>query len=198
MGRAETALVTADAIRRWQPRYVLLIGIAGGVSKGVELGDVLVAEQFVDYELQKITGTGAQVRYQSFRSDARLYGATQHLSGWKSSIREPRPIAGEPRCHFGVVLTGDKVQSAQDSLKPYLSDWPKLIGVEMEVGGAAAAAWEAPSKPGVLMVRGVSDLADENKGSSRIEMWRPYACDVAAAYAVALLRSGIVPLAQPR
>lgn len=93
------------------------------------------------------------------------------------------------------MITGDKVQAATDALKPYRSDWPKLIGVEMEASGVAAAAWQAPSKPGILMVRGVSDLADAKKGSARVKRWRPYACDVAAAYAMALLRSGPVPSA---
>lgn len=43
------------------------------------------------------------------------------------------------------------------------------------------------------MVRGVSDLADARKGSARVEEWRPYACDVAASFAVALLKDGPVP-----
>lgn len=197
MGRVEAATATADAIRRWQPRYVILCGIAGGDPEEVELGDVLVAEQLIDYEQQKLTNEGARVRYQSYRSDPRLYGAAQNHLGWETTVKEARPIEGKPRCHFGVVVTGDKVQAAKDALAPYRSDWPKLIGVEMEAGGVAAAAWQAPSKPGVLMVRGVSDLADEKKGSGRVKKWRPYACDVAAAYTVALLRSGVVPLARP-
>lgn len=198
MGRVEAATATSDAIRRWQPRYVILCGIAGGDPENVELGDVLVAEQLADYEQQKITTDGARVRYQSYRSDPRLYGAAQHLLGWEAAVEKPRPSPGRPRCHFGVVISGDKVQAAKDALKPYRSDWPKLIGVEMEAGGVAAAAWQAPSKPGVLMVRGVSDLADEKKGSGRVKKWRPYACEVAAAYTVALLRSGSVPLTRPK
>ena len=47
------------------------------------------------------------------------------------------------------------------------------------------------------MVRGVSDLADAKKGSGRVKKWRAYACDVAAAYAVSLLRDGPVPLRAP-
>jgi CheY-like chemotaxis protein len=40
MGRVEAANATGDAIRRWYPRYVLLVGIAGGVAESsVSLGD---------------------------------------------------------------------------------------------------------------------------------------------------------------
>lgn len=194
MGRVEASTATADAIRRWQPRYVLLVGIAGGDPDEVELGDVLIAEQFVDYELAKLTDEGSKLRYQTFRVDPRLYGAAQNLSGWEASVKEARPEAGKPHMHLGIVISGDKLQAATDALKPYKADWPKLIGVEMEATGVAAAAWEAVNKPGVLMVRGVSDLADAKKGSGRVKKWRAYACDVAAAYAVSLLRDGPVPL----
>lgn len=44
------------------------------------------------------------------------------------------------------------------------------------------------------MVRGVSDLADEHKGSADVEKWRSYACDAAASFAIALLKSGPVHL----
>jgi hypothetical protein len=44
------------------------------------------------------------------------------------------------------------------------------------------------------MGRGVSDLANQRKGSASVEKWRAYACDVAAAYAIALLRSSLLPL----
>jgi nucleoside phosphorylase len=36
MGRVQATSATADAIRRWHPRYVVLVGIAGGIAaKGV-------------------------------------------------------------------------------------------------------------------------------------------------------------------
>jgi hypothetical protein len=79
----------------------------------------------------------------------------------------------------------------------YKRDYPSLLGVEMEAGGVALAAWQAEIKPGVLMIRAVSDLADAHKGSHRTDQWRPYACDVAAAYAVSLVSGGFVPLRGP-
>ncbi|TWT44967.1 5'-methylthioadenosine/S-adenosylhomocysteine nucleosidase [Phycisphaerae bacterium RAS1] len=54
MGRVEAANATNDAIRFWKPRYVMMIGIAGGIAEeGIALGDILIADQIVDYELQK-------------------------------------------------------------------------------------------------------------------------------------------------
>ena len=72
-------------------------------------------------------------------------------------------------------------------------DWPKLLGIEMEAGGVAKACFHRARPPGFLMVRGVSDLADEEKNSPKVEKWRSYAADLAASYTIDLLRNGPVP-----
>ena len=78
MGRVEAANATGDAIRRWRPRYMLLVGIAGGLAKaGVGLGDVLISDQIVDYELQKLTTDKTTIRWQVHRVDPRLLGAAK-------------------------------------------------------------------------------------------------------------------------
>ncbi|HXH69828.1 MAG TPA: hypothetical protein VNI60_05715 [Pyrinomonadaceae bacterium] len=52
-GRVQALNATKDAINRWKPRYVLLVGIAGGIEEnGVALGDIVVSDLAVDYELQ--------------------------------------------------------------------------------------------------------------------------------------------------
>lgn len=195
MGRVEAANATSDAIRRWRPRYVLLVGIAGGIeAKGVQLGDVLISNQVVDYELQKLTDKGPQVRWQVHRVDAGLQGATLNLTQgeWQQEVKAERPTPGKPKRHIGPVATGDKVIAFGDTLEKYREVWPALLGVEMEAGGAASAIFQAAKQPGFLMIRGVSDFADQHKGTPDVERWREYACDVAASYAIALLKSGPV------
>jgi nucleoside phosphorylase len=72
MGRVQAATATGDAIKRWRPRYVIMVGIAGGVAaKGAGLGDILVSQQVVDYELQKLTPEGPEIRWQVHQADAR-------------------------------------------------------------------------------------------------------------------------------
>ena len=199
MGRVEAANAVGDAIRRWRPRYVILVGIAGGLSKaGVQVGDVLISEQIADYELQKLTQEKTLTRWSVHRASPALLAAAKQLrpEDWQRFIREARPQAGTPQRHFGPICTGDKVV-ANGLLDQYREVWTKLIGVEMEAGGVASAAFQAASAPGFLMVRGVSDLADPDKDKVQTGSWRAYACDVAAAYVEAFLRSGpVVPISQ--
>lgn len=197
MGRVQAVSATADAIRRWHPRYVLLIGIAGGIAaRRVKVGDILIANQVVDYELQKLTPAGPEVRWDVQRTDARLLDACVNFrnENWEDLLRIKRPGRGKPNRHIGPLASGDKVIAFSDVVAKYRNSWPKLLGVEMEAAGASIAAFQAPTKPGFFMIRGVSDLADENKGASHVEKWRTYACDVAASFAIALLQSGPIML----
>ncbi len=196
MGRVQAALATADAIKRWHPRYILLVGIAGGLAaQSVSLGDILISTQIVDYELQKITPKGPQIRWEAHQSDPQLLGACQAFRDyrWHGPLSAQRPVPGKPKRLFGPIVSGDKIIAFEKVLANYREMWPKLIGVEMEASGVATAAFQSSERPGFFMVRCVSDLADENKGTPRVEQWRTYACDAAASFAVALLKSGPVP-----
>lgn len=197
MGRVQAVAATVDAIRRWHPRYIVLIGIAGGIAaRSIQIGDILISDQVVDYELQKLAPDGPEVRWDVQRADTRLLNACNNFrsASWQELIKIKRPDRGKPSRHTGPIASGDKVIAFSDVLARYQDVWPKLLGVEMEAAGVATATVQSPDRPGFFMVRGVSDLADENKGSSDVKKWRSYACDAAASFAIALLQSGPVPL----
>jgi nucleoside phosphorylase/CheY-like chemotaxis protein len=197
MGQRKAGPASVDAIRRWRPRYVVLVGIAGGVAaKGVRLGDILVADQIVDYELQKVTPNGPQIRWEVHRTNERLleFAGSFADTSWRELIKAERPETGLPTRHVGPIASGDKVIAFGQALAALRDDWPALIGVEMEAAGVATAAFQAAHNPGFFMVRGVSDLADEEKDSGDVQRWRAYACDIAASYAIGLLKSGPVPV----
>ncbi|HRI65660.1 MAG TPA: 5'-methylthioadenosine/S-adenosylhomocysteine nucleosidase [Polyangium sp.] len=196
MGRVNAATATADAIKRWRPRHVIVVGVAGGIAaRNVGLGDLLISEQVVDYELQKITTNGIEVRWSVHKASRRLYAAALNVIGdaWTQRITEKKPSEGLPRIHVGPIASGDKVVAVQSVLDEYRNVWPALVGVEMEAAGVASACFSAATQPEFFMVRGVSDLADEMKNAPGTEGFRGYACDVAAAYVVELIRNRPVP-----
>ncbi|MDI1430033.1 5'-methylthioadenosine/S-adenosylhomocysteine nucleosidase [Polyangium sorediatum] len=201
MGRVNAATATGEAIKRWRPRHVVLVGIAGGVAaRSVSLGDLLISEQVVDYELQKLTEQGIEVRWSVHKASRRLYAAALNVLGdaWTKSLLVPRPGEGAPRIHLGPIASGDKVVAVERVLTEYRNVWPTLIGVEMEAAGVASACFAAARQPEFFMVRGVSDLADENKNTPRVDGFRSYACEVAAGYTVELLRSHPIPFLKSR
>jgi nucleoside phosphorylase len=189
MGEREAANATGDALRLWRPRFVILVGIAGGLRMaGVKIGDILIATQVADYELQKLTADGSRIRWRVHPVNQQLLLAEQNFLGdrWVDRIEVSRPGPGVPKLKRGVICTGNKV-IANNLAQEYHEVWERLIGVEMEAGGVAGAAFSSVDPPGFFMVRGVSDLADNEKDRADTLVWREYACDAAAAYTVSLL-----------
>ncbi|WP_437876892.1 phosphorylase family protein [Sorangium sp. So ce513] len=195
MGPIMGALKTSAVINRWRPEHVMMVGIAGGVEGEVALGDVMVASQVVDYSIGKVYETGRrEERWGCYQADANLLDAVRNfISPWDDLISEPRPSPGMSRRHIGVIASGGDVIASKERIDTYRGDWPKLIGVEMEGGGVAAGLHADIDRPRFLMIRGVSDMADGQNNAATKRAWRAYACDVAAAYLIGLLREGPVP-----
>jgi nucleoside phosphorylase len=49
MGHPTAALATDSLLRRWNPRTVVMVGLAGGISRDVRVGDVVAAEVVDSY-----------------------------------------------------------------------------------------------------------------------------------------------------
>ena len=199
VGRIQAVTATSDAIQQWHPRYVLLTGIASGIAdSGMSVGDLLVSDQIVEYELQKLTPEYPELRWEVQTVDPRLLDACNNYSNdsWYEFIKINRPGPGKPNRYIGTIASGDKVTAFSEIQAMYRKLWPQLIGIEMEASGVASSVFRSVEKPGFLMIGGVSDFADENYKSTDIGKWREYACDVAVSYTVAFLQSGPVPLSE--
>ena len=192
-GNPSAAASTTRLIQRWQPKYVLVVGIAGGVSGRVALGDVVVAEFCYAYEQTKRTPSGDEPRGQQWPTDRFLFGRALAFddSVWKQTVGVAAPglSAGHvPTCHFGPLASGEKVISDLKTLPRLIRHVPKLLGTEMEGAGVAQGVNQYMPAPGFFDIRGISDFADDQKADD----WHVYAANAAAAYTIALLQSGPV------
>jgi nucleoside phosphorylase len=195
MGPLEAAAKAPEMVQRWKPRRVLMVGIAGGISGEVQLGDVLVASEIQDYTLGKFEEDGTRkIRWKSAPVDASLFDAAANFpKGWEDLVQAERPISGAPKRRTGLFASGGDVIASRDLIAKIKETHPKLAGVEMEGGALGIVLHQTELRPGMLMIRGISDLADAVGNAATKQLWRLYACDVAAAYAIGLLREG--PLA---
>ncbi|MES0338102.1 MAG: hypothetical protein SFH39_17300 [Candidatus Magnetobacterium sp. LHC-1] len=184
MGHVDAALVTADILYQWQPKKILLIGIAGGAGKDVNIGDVVVSDQVVDYELGKITTDGTSAHWKGYDVDAFLLN---RLRGYRSSEWKLTLISDNfvPKVLFGVVLSGNKVVADEKKVTEFLGVWNKLVAIEMESAGVCKAISQNFSKPGFIMIKGVSDKADSKKD----DKWQHYAAKAAWTYTISFLET---------
>jgi nucleoside phosphorylase/CheY-like chemotaxis protein len=99
--------------------------------------------------------------------------------------KDPQRQKGQPRIFIGAIASSNTL--LQDPIKrDQLRVMFQVRAVEMEGAGIADATWS--QEVGYLVVRGICDYCDSNKGDA----WQEYAAVVAAAYTRALIES--IPL----
>ncbi|GEM_PF-2111967 len=126
-------------------------------------------------------------------SASKFYGDAD----WKKNIRlclgryfGKSPVRDHPKAITGSIASSDTLVKSTHLASEWLKVARQIRGVEMELAGVYQAAWTA-QKP-VLAIRGISDIV----GYKRSAEWTNYACNTAASFAHALLRSRpIRPLA---
>lgn len=186
-GNPDATRVAADVIAHWAPRYLVMIGIAGGVPRdGLALGDVVVADQIIEYDYEK----EGDRRWRAYLPDALLLERAREMSSWRLQVGR-RPDASDEfsKVWFGPIATGSKVVASAATRSALLRINSRILAFEMEAGGISIAAWQHPRGPGVFVVRGISDLADEAKS----DLWQSYAARAAALFLQEFLLSGPVP-----
>src|ERR1700693_6067978 len=80
MGPLTAHDLTTKIIRRWDPAYILLLGIAGSFHEDVRLGDVMVSQQVFYYDPGKATESGIRYRPQGYSCSVTLIRQLEALS----------------------------------------------------------------------------------------------------------------------
>ena len=96
--------------------------------------------------------------------------------------KDPKRVNGQPRIFVGSIASANKLLKnpvKRDELGRRFG----AKAVEMEGSGIADATWNHEAS--YLIVRGICDYCDSNKGDD----WQGYAASIAAAYTRALLES---------
>jgi nucleoside phosphorylase len=96
--------------------------------------------------------------------------------------KDPNRRKGQPRVFLGPIASADKLLK-NPIKRDRLRDTFGVKAVEMEGSGIADATWF--HEVGYLVIRGICDYCDSNKG----DVWQRYAAFVAAAYTRALVES---------
>lgn len=194
MGPTKAALVTQTLLNKYSPATVVNLGIAGGMSKDISLGEVIVAT-VVDNYLERSRAVAGiadssfnfELSGEPFRCSGDLIKAVQNLEfahplsyqGWldkcaaamseavpedvKSKLLEMGLLQERASSHEGHIASGVTVGATTA-----FNDWLKkkdrsFLGLEMEAGAVMAAVFEQVQPSRSLVLRGVSDLADERK-----------------------------------
>jgi len=176
MGMPSAAVVATKVGIRFRPRVLCMTGICAGVRGETHLGDVIVANPTWDYGSGKYSSDedGKEVFEQSnyhFGLSSRIRGLLEPLEGETECLSDIRKrFPGEKpdtvtRLHVGPFASGAAVIARGEMMQWIKNQNRKLIAIDMEAHAIACAAHEMPP-PSMefLVLKGVSDFADEAKG----------------------------------
>jgi adenosylhomocysteine nucleosidase len=165
----------------YSPAITVLVGIAGAIQSRLALGDVVVVQDVIYYDLRKEVPGKTIHRGRSLPVPAPIRRATNDFF---STGGEPRRAAildrsGTLRTYSvwpGPIGSGEAVVADADSeIRRYVTDYnDKTLALEMEAKGVAQAFYEAVNGAGPavgwLAVRGISDDASPQKNDAYHEI----------------------------
>ncbi|WP_046113233.1 5'-methylthioadenosine/adenosylhomocysteine nucleosidase [Aquincola tertiaricarbonis] len=183
IGKVAAASTATLALDAFGAQALLFTGVAGGLAPGVRVGDVVVARELLQHDLdvsplfpRYVVPSAGRAR---FAADAVLADALAAAAD--EVLAQPHPALqrlgiGTVRSHQGLVVSGDRFVGTaveSDALRTAL---PDALAVEME-GAAVAQVCAAFGRP-FAVLRTVSDRADD---SAHVDFQR-FIAEVAAEY----------------
>ncbi|MFA7241737.1 MAG: pentapeptide repeat-containing protein, partial [Sulfuricellaceae bacterium] len=177
-GEGEAQNAAHDAIRAWQPRAIIGIGIAFGVNpKKQHIGDVLVSENVRGYELGRMNSDGSlTLRSDKSPASPTLYQRFNHLD--QTCRADPASCLDWPTLRFGALLSGNKLVDNLDYRDSLLKLETEAIGGEMEAVGIQSASDR--HKVDWIIVKAICDWGDGNKNANSKARDQKMAADHAA------------------
>lgn len=171
IGKVAAATTATALIERFNVSAIVFTGVAGGIATGVNVGDMVVASEFVQHDMDasplfpplEVPLYGRAhfptdiALTQSLRVAAQ--GILNNPSQWIAMDTLHALHVRSPKVHSGLVLSGDRFVSTSSESQALQQRLPLALAVEME--GAAVAQvchdYEVP----FAAVRTISDRADD-------------------------------------
>lgn len=187
MGMPSAATLSMKMIEAFRPRYICMTGIAAGTKGMCSFGDVIAADPCWDYGVGKYVMDGDRYIFQAAPEqiplDTFLKGRLRALSLRGQTLEDVRarwvgnPIANRLQLHIGPFASGAAVLADSIQVSRVREQQRKLVGIDMEAYAVFAAAHESTRpQPIPMVLKGVVDFADTNKGDE----FRSYAAYTSA------------------
>ena len=193
IGKVAAATTAAMLIERYGTEAIVFTGVAGGLGGAVQVGDVVVARELLQHDLDasplyprhEVPGT-ARTRFPSDAalSDALAAAARAALEAERIGLAESLAALGiaRPTVHEGLVVSGDRFVATAIEGQALRAELPDALAVEMEGAAVAQVCHDCDIPFAVL--RTVSDRADD---SASVD-FRRFVDEVAGPVAGAIVR----------
>lgn len=201
IGKVAAATTATVLIERFGVKRILFTGVAGGLAPGVKVGDVVIANSFMQHDMD------ASPIFPRF--EIPLYGVSRFAADAEMAeslarataevLRDPARLVGDaamrefgiaaPKIHRGLVASGDRFVSSAQEVQALRAALPDALAVEME-GAAIAQVCHDYGIP-FAAVRTISDSADD---SAHVDFTR-FVGSVASPYSAAIVEAWLGKMA---
>lgn len=190
IGKVAAATTATMLVEKFGVSHILFTGVAGAGDAGVRVGDIVVAESLLQYD---IDASPLFPRYEVPLTGLSHFQSDLHLSAIVASaaagfldedfetviaLAERRDFdVHRPRLHRGLIASGDQFISSAQRINALGAALPGLLAVEMEGAAVAQVCFEL----GVpfAVIRTISDNANEEAATDFMRFVKT----VAARYA---------------
>lgn len=202
IGKVAAAATAVTMIQRFEANAVVFFGLAGGIHPEVKVGDVVVARQLIQHDLDARPLFPAfeapLLGISHFSTDAalsdRLQASAEVFVAKEARLSVAAASQGrirlaQPRVHRGLIATGDCFVHGSQAAEALRERLPEALCVEME-GAAVAQVCHEFGVP-FAVVRTISDHADQTAGID----FTDFLDTAAGLYASAILKPFLKALA---
>ena len=177
IGKGAAAIGTAALLQLTKPDAVLNTGSAGGVARGLKVGDIVISDE-TRYHDVDVTAFGYEkgqlpANPAAFLSDKKLADLAEKVAQEQGqSVKR------------GLICSGDSFINSEQKIAQIKADFPNVTAVEMEAT-AIAQVCHAFNVPFVV-VRAISDAGD-GEASLSFEEFLPLAAKQSSALVLGML-----------
>jgi adenosylhomocysteine nucleosidase len=200
IGKVAAAVTATVLLERFGVRAIVFTGVAGGLAPGVNVGDVVVATELLQHDMDaspifprhEVPLMGLS----RFVADAAISDALADVV--TRVLRDPVALIGQegvdefglssPQVHRGLLVSGDRFVSTTAESAALQRELPDALAVEME-GAAVAQVCHDYGVPFAAM-RTISDRADDAAHGD----FARFVAVVASRYSLALVGAWLATL----
>jgi adenosylhomocysteine nucleosidase len=203
IGKVAAAVTATVLLERFAVRAIVFTGVAGGLAPGVKVGDVVVATELLQHDMD---ASPLFPKYEvplmglsRFAADTAIGDALAIVA--QETLRDPVALVGQkavdefglqsPKVHRGLLVSGDRFVSTAAESEALRRNLPDALAVEME-GAAVAQVCHDYGVPFAAM-RTISDRADDEAHGD----FARFVAEVASRYSLALVGAWLATLPSP-
>lgn len=178
IGKVAASATASALLLRFNVSEIIFIGVAGGIAPHIEVGDVVIAKDLIQYDMDV---SPLRPKYEIpllnktyFETNAtRANQVKQHIENFLDPTVLHSKIASDelkkfsidqPKVYFGTIASGDQFFSTDLQKENLQQALPQVLCVEMEGAAVAQICYEYQIPCSVI--RTISDKANQEASFS--------------------------------